>query len=88
MRDRRLITVLVLSMWILAGPLILMCSTHCGSMGTACASLCAPNPGELSTLPRLMLFVHHTVPIPVLSHPRTPRVKVPTPPPKDDSLFA
>lgn len=88
MRYRRLITVLVLSMWILAGPLILMCSSHCGSMGTACASLCAPNPGESSPLPHLTLFVHHTVMMPVLSHPLTPRVKVPTPPPKDVSLFA
>jgi hypothetical protein len=85
-RRRRLITIFVLSMWVLAGPLILMCSSHCGSMGTACANLCAPMPGTLSTLPGLTLLVHHTRPMRPLSHPLTALIKVPTPPPKDVSF--
>ena len=83
MRHRRLITVLVLGMWFLAGPLTLLCGSHCGSMGTACASLCAPTPGVLSTLPSLMLLAYRTVPLPSLAQPLIPLVKVPTPPPKD-----
>jgi hypothetical protein len=81
-RRRRLITLCILSLWVLAGPLVLMCSSHCGSMGTACTSLCAPTPGVRSTLPSLTLLVHRTVPMRPLLHPLTARIKVPTPPPK------
>ncbi len=85
---RRLMIALVLCLWILAAPLTLMCSSHCGNMGTACASLCAPTPGVLSTLPRLTLLAHAPVSMHALSPPLTPSVQVPTPPPKDLSLFA
>ncbi len=88
MRHRRLITVLVLGMWVLAGPLALVCGSHCASMGMACPSLCAPTPGVLSTLPSLTLLSHSTVSLPPLPHPFMPLVKVPTPPPKDVSFFA
>lgn len=88
MRHRRLITVLILGMWVLAGPLVLVCGSHCGSMGMACASLCAPTSGVLSPLPSLTLLPHNTVALQRLSHPLTPLVKVPTPPPKDVAFFA
>ena len=88
MRHRRLITLLVLAMWVLAGPLVLVCGSHCTSMGMACASLCAPTPGALSTLPSLTLLPHSTVPLQRLALPLTPSVKVPTPPPKNLSFIA
>jgi hypothetical protein len=87
-RHRRLITIGILSLWVLAGPLVLMCSSHCGTMGTACANLCAPMPGVLSTLPRLTLLTYHTIPLRPFSHPLTSLIKVPTPPPKDVSFSA
>jgi hypothetical protein len=83
---RRLITIGILSLWVLAGPLILMCSSHCGSMGTACANLCAPVPGVLSTLSSLTLLTYCTVPLRPFSHSPTALIKVPTPPPKDVSF--
>ena len=82
MRHRRLITIGLLVLWVLAGPLILMCSSHCGTMGTACANLCAPVPGVLSTLPSLTLLAYHTIPLRPFSHSLTALLKVPTPPPK------
>jgi len=82
-RRRRLITIGILGLWVLAGPLLLMCSSHCGSMGTACANLCAPMPGVLSTLSSLTLLGHSTMPMRPLVYPFTTLIKVPTPPPKD-----
>jgi hypothetical protein len=87
-RYRRLITILVLGLWILAGPLVLMCGSRCASMSMACASLCALPPGMITALPTLTLLLHSTVPMSYLAHPLTPLVPVPTPPPKDVSFFA
>jgi hypothetical protein len=85
-RHRCFVIILVLSLWVLAVPLILMCSSHCGSMGTACANLCAPMPGVLSTLPSLTPLASGTVPMRPLPHSLTSLIKVPTPPPKDVSF--
>jgi hypothetical protein len=88
-RRRRFFIVLILSLWFLAGSLAPMCGGHCTGMGMACCtSLCASMPGVLSTLTSLTRLPQHTVAMPQYSHPLTPLVKVPTPPPKDASFFA
>ena len=83
MRRHRLITICILSLWVFASLLVLICGSHCTSRGTVCASLCAPTPGVLSVLPIITLLAYHTAPMQLLTHPLTPLVKVPTPPPKD-----
>jgi hypothetical protein len=87
-RHRRFLIVLILSLLVLAGSLTPMCGGHCTGMGMACCtSLCASMPGILSTLTSLTPLARHTVAMPQYSHPLTPPVKVPTPPPKD-TFFA
>ena len=85
MRRQRLLTVLLLSLWVLSGPLVLVCGSHCAAMGMSCAQLCAPTPGVVPAPPRLTLTLHSTVQVlPVPPH-LAPLANVPTPPPKDAS---
>jgi len=88
--QRRFIIVLVLSLWVLAGALAPMCGSQCLGMDMTCctSSFCTPVPGALTTFPSPTLLLQRTVFMPQDSHPLTPPVKVPTPPPKDVSLFA
>jgi len=86
MRRQRLITVLIMSLWVLAGPLALVCASHCTVMGTPCAPLCAPPTGVVPTLPRLTLTPYNTVQVPHTPYHIAPLANVPTPPPKDSSI--
>ena len=90
MRHRRFVIRLVLSLWVLAGVLAPMCGSQCLGMGMTCctSSFCVPVPGVQATLPSPTLLMQRTVFMPPDSHPLTPLVKVPTPPPKDISFFA
>ena len=90
MRQRRFIIVLVLSLWVLAGALAPMCGSQCLGMGMACctSNFCVPVPGIQATLPSPTLLTQRTVFMPQDSHPLTPLVKVPTPPPKAVSFSA
>jgi hypothetical protein len=90
MRHRGFVVILVLSLWVLAGSLAPMCGSECLGMDMACctSSFCAPAPGVLTALPSPTLLPQRTVFMPQDSHPLTPPVKVPTPPPKDVSFFA
>ena len=90
MRYRRFGIILVLSLWVLAGVLAPMCGSQCLGMSMTCctSSVCVPVPGIQATLPTPTLLMQRTVFMPQDSHPLTPLVKVPTPPPKDVSFFA
>ena len=90
MRRRRCVIILVLSLWVVAGVLAPMCGSQCLGMGMRCctSSFCAPVPGVQATLPSPTLLMQRAVFLPPDSHPLTPLVKVPTPPPKDLSFFA
>ena len=90
MRYRRFVIMLVLSLWVLAGSLAPMCGSQCLGMDMPCytSSFCAPLPGVLTAPLSPTLFTQRPVFMPQDSHPLTPPVKVPTPPPKDVSFFA
>jgi hypothetical protein len=89
-RHRRFVIILVLSLWVLAGVLAPMCGSQCLGMGMTCctSSFCVPVPGVQATLPDPTPLMQRTVFMPQDSHPLTPPVKVPTPPPRDLSFFA
>jgi hypothetical protein len=89
-RYRRFVIILALSLWVLSGSLAPMCGSQCLGMDMPCCtnSVCAPVPGILTTLPNPTLLTQQMVLLPSDSHPLTPLVKVPTPPPKAISLFA
>jgi hypothetical protein len=84
---RRLITAMVLVLWVLLGP-VGMAFSSCASMGVTCGAPCALSTCVMPTLPA-------QAPLPVTSvqgeysayHPST-MVKVPTPPPKSLSVSA
>jgi hypothetical protein len=86
----RLVMILVLSLLVLSGSLAPMCGSQCLGMDMPCctSSFCASVPGVLTTLLTPTLLTQQTVLLPQDSHPLTPLVKVPTPPPKSLSLFA
>lgn len=88
MRRQRLITVLVLSLWALAGSFMLVCSSSCATMGMACASLCAPPTGVVAARPPQQPLPSNVVQLPrAFSYPSIV-VHVPTPPPKVSSVSA
>jgi hypothetical protein len=87
MRQRRLITVLVLVLWAFSGALALMCS-GCAAMGDACTSLCMPSPGAMPGLPSLASLLPKALQVPKAGHLLSPFMPVPTPPPKGFSVSA
>ena len=87
MRQRRLITALVLALWVFSGALALTCS-GCAAMGGACTSLCALPPGVMPSLPRLASLLPKALQVPEAGHPSPLFMPVPTPPPKGFSISA
>jgi hypothetical protein len=89
-RQRRFFIILVLILWVLAGVIAPMCGSQCLGMGMTCctSSFCTPVPGVLATLPSPTLLTQRAMPMPQDSHPLSPLMKVPTPPPKDVPFFA
>lgn len=87
MRPRCLVTVLVLTMWALAGLITLTCSC-CAVMGATCPSLCAAPPSVLSASSSAVLLPMDVLHLQLIPRPATPLGKVPTPPPKSLALFA
>jgi hypothetical protein len=79
---RRLLTVLVLAVWILSGPLMTVVC-QCAGMGGMCERVCTPSyapmaaPRRLAGLPMAALS---SVELPL--YVPTPTLKVPTPPPR------
>lgn len=86
MRCQRLIAVMLLSLWVLTGPLALVCVSHCAVKGTPCALPYAPPTGVVPTLSRLTLTPYNTVQVPHTPSHLAYLANVPTPPPKDSSL--
>jgi hypothetical protein len=87
MRQRRLISVLVLVLWAFSGALALMCS-GCAAMGDCCTSLCVPAPGAIPSLPSLASLLPKALQVSEAGHLSSPFMPVPTPPPKGFSVSA